>query len=285
MKKLIMIFILVLLLSGCSVFERGNYDKDRSGYVLNGDFIVNYHTNSIGEIDFFMIDRAMSYFEAIEYTSFDFERLSSETILNSVVLESELISCGITSIENIPRFIRIEEKTYFYNVRDNGYCSYDEYSFHEGGFSNDEIDNVDTVSPIEKQNRTLFSDADFHVNTFETIIFIEDISYNLGKDEWEKEIVTVMPLSYRQAGNLYEDNTDFLEELTVLELYVLENQSVNLLELREDYLDEEVNNIWNDLTIDRLGRDHEVVKTVRNKQTGDILEIIKDTLSRLGMFS
>jgi len=285
MKKLIFMFSLLLLLSGCSVFERGNYDKDRSGYVLSGDLIVNYHTNSIGEIDYFMIDQALSYFEALEYTSFDFNRLSTDTILDSIVNESELISCGITSIENIARFIRIEEKTYFYNVRDNGYCSYDEYEFVEGGFSEEDIIDVEDVSPIKKLNKTLFSETNFHVNTYETIIYIEDISYNLGKDEWEKEIVTVLPMSLRQAGNLYEDNTDFLEELTVLELYVLENQSVNLLELREDFMDEEVNNIWNESTIDRLGRDHEVVKTVRSKNTGDILEIIKDTLARLGMFS
>ena len=105
------------------------------------------------------------------------------------------------------------------------------------------------------------------------------------KEEWEKEMVTVLPMSLKQAGNMFEDNSDYFEELSVLELYVLENQSVNLLELREDYQLETVNNIWSEDTIDRLGRDHEVIKVVRSKRTAEILEIITDTLARLGMFS
>ncbi len=285
MKKLILTLSLVLLLSGCGIFERGNYDKDRAGYVLSGDFIVNYHTNSIGEIDVFMIDEVMSYYEALEYTSFEYNRLSDEVTINNAVTESELISCSITSVTKLPRFIRIEESTYFFNIRDNGYCSYDEYTFHETGFTEEITYDVEDISPIEGENVTIFSDPDFHVNTYETIIFIENIKYHIGKDEWEKEIITVLPMSSRQAGNMFEDNSDYFEELNMIELYVLDNQSVNLLELREDYLEETVNNIWSDDTIDRLGRDHEIIKTVRTKKTGDILEIIKDTLARLGMFS
>lgn len=285
MKKLILTLSLVLLLSGCGIFDRGNYDQDRAGYVLSGDFIVNYHTNSIGEIDVFMIDEVMNFYQALEYTSFNYDRLSDETTINNVVTESELISCSITSVTEIPRFLRIEESTYFFNIRDNGYCSYDEYTFHENGFTEEITYDPEDVSPIENINVTIFSDPNFNVNTFETIIFIENITFHIGKDEWEKEIVTVLPMSLRQAGNMYEDNSDYFEELNMLELYILENQSVNLLELREDYLEETVNNIWSDDTIDRLGRDHEVIKTVRTKKTGDILEIIKDTLARLGMFS
>ena len=285
MKKLILTLSLVLLLSGCGIFDRGNYDQDRAGYVLSGDYIVNYHTNSIGEIDVFMIDEVLSYYDALEYTSFDYNRLSDETTINNLVTEAELTSCSITSVTELPRFIRIEESTYFFNIRDNGYCSYDEYTFHKNGFTEEITYDVEDVSPVESINITIFSDPDFNVNTFETIIFIENISFHVGKDEWEKEIVTVLPMSMRQAGNMYEDNSDYFEELNMLELYVLENQSVNLLELREDYLDETVNNIWSDDTIDRLGRDHEVIKTVRTKKTGDIIEIIKDTLARLGMFS
>ena len=283
MKKLMVLLLSVFLLTGCSVFERGNYDKDREGYVLSGDFIVNYHTNSIGEIDVFMIDQVMSYFEALEYVDFDYSSLSSNDILDSFVSESELISCDITAATMIPRFIRIEQDTYYFNARPNGYCTYDEYDFHEEGYDNNGLD-VDTVSPIENLDKTLFSEIDFYINTFETIIYIENITYDSGKDEWEKEIVTVLPMSLKQAGNLYEDNSDYFEELNVLELYVLENQSINLLELREDYLLDTVNNIWSEDTIDQLDRDNEVVKTVRTKKTGEILDIINDTLARLGMF-
>lgn len=284
MKKLIITLLLVSILSGCSVFDRGNYDKDRSGYVLSGDFIVNYHTNSIGEIDVFMIDEVMSYFEAIEYVGFDFNRLSTNDLLDSFVSESELIACDITSATTIPRFIRIENDSYYFNARENGYCTYDEYSFHEEGYNNIDDLSVETVSPIENLNKTLFSEIDFYVNTFETVIYIENVVYDSGSDEWEKELVTVLPMSLRQAGNLYEDNSDYFEELAMLELYLLNNQSINLLELREDYELETVNNIWSDDTIDRLGRDNDVVKTVRTKKAGEILDIIKDTLARLGMF-
>lgn len=276
---------MILFLSGCGIFDRGNYDKDREGYVLKGDYIINYHTSSIGEIDVFMIDKVMSYYEALEYTSFDFNRLSDETTINNVVTEVELLSCSITSVDQLPRFIRIEERSFFFNVRENGYCTYDEYDFHEIGFTEEISYDVEDVSPVENLNITIFSDTDFYINTYQTIIYIENISYHSGKDEWEKEIITVLPMSLRQAGNMYEDNSDFFEELDVLSYYVLENQSVNLLELREDFADESVNNIWSDDTIDRLGRDHEVIKTVRNKETDEILGIIKDALTRLGMFS
>ena len=284
MKKLFILLLSVILLSGCGVFDSGNYDKDRSGYVLSGDFIVNYHTNSIGEIDVFMIDEVMSYFEALEYVDFDFERLSSNELLDAYVDESELISCNITATSMIPRFIRIEQDTYYFNSRENGYCTYDEYIFHEEGYNNIDNLDVDQVSPIENVNTTLFSEIDFYVNTFETIIYIENVAYDSGKDEWEKELVTALPMSLKQAGNMIEDNSDYFMELTVLEYYVLNNQSINLLELREDYLLDTVNNIWSEDTIDRLGRDNEVVKTVRTKKTGAILEIINDTLVRLGMF-
>lgn len=284
MKKLIIVLLFVSFLSGCSVFDRGNYDKDRQGYVLSGEFIVNYHTNSIGEIDVFMIDQVMSYFEALEYVDFDYSRLSENDLLDAFVSESELISCNITSQEMIPRFIRIEQETYYFNARENGYCTYDQYEFHEEGYDNTEELDVELVSPIENVSKTIFTNIDFYVNSFDTVIFIENVTYDSGKDEWEKEIVTVLPMSLRQAGNLYEDNSDYFEELAMLERYVLENQSINLLELREDYESEAVNNIWSNDTIDQLGRDHDVVKTVRTKKAGAILEIITDTLARLGMF-
>ncbi len=285
MKKLMITLLIIVFLSGCSVFERGNYDKDREGYVLNDNFIVHYHTNSIGEIDVFMIDEVMSYFEALDYVSFDFELLSSNELLDSFVSEEELLSCNITSTSTIPRFLRIEQDTFYFNNRGNGYCTYDEYDFHAVGYENEGALIVEETTPIENLDKTLFNDINFYVNTFETIVYIENISYNQGKDEWVKEIVTALPMSLKQAGSSYEDNTEYFEEMSVLELYVLENQSVNLLELVEDYENEEINNIWSEFTIERLGRDHEVVKTVRNKNTGEMLEIITDALARLGMFS
>ena len=72
--------------------------------------------------------------------------------------------------------------------------------------------------------------------------------------------------------------------ISIFEKYVLDNQSVNLLILKENYTDEDVNNIWDDITIDTLGRDHEMIKKVRLLNSQDIIDIINDTLSRLGMF-
>lgn len=285
MKKLMIVLLMLLFLTGCGVFERGNYDKDRSGYVLSGDLIVSYHTNSIGEIDVFLIDQVFTYFEALEYVDFDINLLDDDSLVSSIVTSNELDLCGIEHDRSIPRFIRIEDKTYYFNARDNGHCSFDQYEFHELGYS-DEVDYVvRNTSPLEDTNKTLFNYADFKVNTFETVVFIETVSFNNAAQVWEKEIVTALPMSIKQAGNVFEDNTDFVEEVAVIEMYVLDNQSVNLLVLKEDYLSEDVNNIWSEYTIDRLGRDHDIIKSVRIKKTGDILEIINDTLSRLGMFS
>ena len=283
MKKLFVIFLLTLLLTGCGVFERGNYDKERTGYVLSGDLIVSYHTNSVGEIDIFMIDQVFTYLTALEYVDFDIDSLHDE----SVVSVNELNSCGIEYSNPVPKYIRIEEKTYYFNVRDNGYCTFDEYKFYRLGVPEDDnpLAEPEDLSPIEDLNITVYKELDFNVNTFETIVFIEDLYYNTVSDEYDKEIVTVLPMSIKQAGNMFEDNTDFIEQITIMERYVLENQSINLLELKEGYEEPDVNVIWSDYTIDRLGRDHDIVKSVRIKKAGDILIIINDTLSRLGMFS
>lgn len=283
MKKLLLLLSIVIL-SGCGMFERGNYNKDRSGYVLNGNLIVSYHTNSIGEIDVFQIDQIMTLFEALEYTEFDINLLTNHDTINSFISAAELDGCGVESTTAIPRFIRIDNSTYFYNIRDNGYCTFDEYVFYEEGFTEEDDYIVEDTSPLEKTNTTLFKDADFTVNTFKIVIFIENISYNDNSNLWEKEIITVLPMSLKQAGSMYEDTISFVEEVAALEKYVLNNQSINLLVLKENYQDEDVNNIWSDETIEALGRDHEVIKKVRLDQTGDILNIIQDTLSRLGMF-
>ncbi len=116
------------------------------------------------------------------------------------------------------------------------------------------------------------------------MIFIEDINYDPIDDNWVKTIVTALPMSLSQAGDNYEEVSDIIEEMKIIENYVLTNQSVNLLVLKSDYQDEDVNNIWDDSTVDTLGRDHELVKKVRLKNTGDILDVINDALSRLGMF-
>ncbi|MFK5883373.1 MAG: lipoprotein [Candidatus Izemoplasma sp.] len=285
MKKILLVVLLVVFLSGCSILDRGNYDKDRTGYIVSGNLITGYHTNSIGVLDVFQIDQIMTFFEALEYTSFDMTNLDEEVILNSAVTTEELESCGITEIDSIPRFIRIGNDTYFYNVRDNGYCTFDQYEFNRYGYTDLETYDIMTTSPIENMNTTLFKNADFYVNTFETIIFVETIAYNFFYEVWEKYIVSSLPMSLKQSGNLFSDNSDFFNEVAAIERYVLTNQSINLLELKEDYLDEEVNNIWSDDTVDALGRDHEIIKDVRLKIVGDILDIINDTLSRLGMFN
>ena len=284
MRKLPLMLLSLLLLTGCGIFDRGNYEKDRSGFVIDGNLIVNYHTNSIGEIDVFMIDQIMTFFEALEYTGFDATTLSSNETLSSFVTIEELTSCGVESDIAIPRFLRIKTQTYFYNVRDNGYCTYDEYIFHEDGYSTDFIINPETVLPIEELNLLRFKNTDFTINTFEDILFIENIFYDSRDDIWVKEIISVLPMSLSQAGDNYSDVSEVMLEMKVIENYVLQNQSVNLLELKEDYQDENVNNIWAEETIEALGRDHELIKKVRLKNTGDILDIINDALTRLGMF-
>ena len=284
MKRLLLVALSVVLLSGCGILDRGNYEKDRTGYVLSENLIVSYHTNSIGEIDVFQIDQIMSFFEALEYSDFDNDLLSENSLFDSFVSIDDLTSCGIESTSPIPKFIRTSEGTYYYNVRDNGYCTYDEYVFHEDGYTIESIYEVDEVSPVENTNITMFKNTDFKVNTFEVILFIENIYYDESDEVWVKELVTVLPMSTKQSGNLYEDNTDFIEEISVFERYVLDNQSINLLVLRENYTDEDVNNIWAESTIDVLGRDHELIKKVRLINSQEIIDIINDTLSRLGMF-
>ena len=90
MKRALLLVMMVLLLSGCGILDRGNYDKDRTGYIVSGNLITGYHTNSIGVIDVFQIDQILTFFEAIEYTSFDVESLTEETVLNSAVTSDEL---------------------------------------------------------------------------------------------------------------------------------------------------------------------------------------------------
>jgi len=283
MKKLL-ILLSIVFLSGCGILERGNYDKNRTGYVLSENLIVKYHTNSIGEIDVFQIDQVLSFFEALDYISLDVDALSDFTAVSSFVSTSELDECGVEHTSSIPRFIRIKDKTYFYNIRENGYCTYDEYDFIEEGATNLTEYLVEDVSPVQNNNITLFKEPNFKINTYEEIIFIEEIYYNNTLDIWIKEIVTVLPMSLRQAGSIYECNCDFVDEITIIEKYVLDNQSINLLILKDNYLDEDINNIWSDYTINILGRDHDLIKSVRLDQTQSILDIIKDTLSRLGLF-
>ena len=284
MKKMVLILILTMFLTGCGVFDRGNYEKDREGFVINDGLIVKYHTNSIGEIDIFMIDYVFTFFEALDYTSFDSTILNDDPSLSSMVSPAELDSCGVEQDSAIPRFIRINDTSYYYNVRANGQCSYDAYTFDTDGFTDLSIYNVEEVSPIEPLNITKFRDADFIINPFEEIVFIETISYNAIQDRWEQELVTAIPMSYSQAGNTFDALSETMEELEILEQYVLENQSINLLQLADNYTDEDVNIIWSEDTIEALGRDHEVIKNVRLKSTDEVLNMIRDTLTRLGMF-
>lgn len=284
MKKLSLLFLFTMFLAGCGVLAGGNYDKNRNGYVQSDDILISYKTNDVGEIDVFMIDKVVSFFTALELSEYDLAELTENSIVNSFVTEEELIECGITEVTILPRFIRVDNDSYHYNIADNGLCTYDEYKFHRNGFERQAGEDVRNFSPIEPLNITRFAEGDFTINTFDNVMFIEDVRYSALGEEWEREIVTALPMSIRQQGNLYDDNSQLLQELSLLENYVLRNQSINLLEVKEDYLDENVNNIWSEDTIEILGRDHEIVKSVRLKQTKDILDVIEDTLSRLGMF-
>ena len=286
MKKVIIALISVFLLSGCGVFERGNYEKDRDGFVIKDNLIVNYHTNSVGEIDIFMIDEIMSFFEALDYASFDTSLLTTGPLIDSLVTPEELLSCNIERYNPIPRYIRIGDKTYFYNIRDNDYCTYDEYEF---GMSSDFIPNeppnfgFEDQSPVQSLDIRRFKNADFTINPFEDILFIENIFYDVDTG-WKKEIVSALPMSIIQSGSAFNDNSAQLEQFSILSFYVINNQSINLLELNEDYLTEPGTSVWSDDTIDVLGRDNEVVKKVKLLNIEEILDIINDTLGRLGMF-
>lgn len=284
MKKMLLLLLMTVLLTGCGVLDGGNYEKNRSGSVLDDDILISYHTNSVGEIDVFRIDLVMSFFEALETMSMDYSELSQEGIVKNIIVKSQLETCGITEIDSLPKYIRISNETFYFNVAENGNCSYDQYFFHRLGYSDEVIDDLEDVSPIEITYTTKFDHVDFYINTFENVVFIENIYYDSFGDEWEKDIITAVPMSVRQSGNIVEYNEDLMIELASIETYVLDNQSINLLELKEGFEDENINNIWSEDTIDRLGRDHDIIKTVRTKLTQRILDVIEDTLSRLGMF-
>ncbi len=282
--KRILVFIMLLLLSGCGVLDRGNYEKDREGFMINHGLIIQYHTSDIGEIDVFMIDKLFTFFEALDYVSFDAEKLTSNNIVSSYVTQEELSLCNVSSTRSIPRFIRITDKHYYYHVRETGYCTYDEYNFHELGFTTETSYLVKDISPIENKNITIFKDADFTMNTFKDTLFIENITYDSITDKWVRSLVTPIPMSYLQAGNAHEDLSEIMEQFHILERYVLEKQSINLLKLADDYQDDDVRMIWSEETIEALGRDHDIIKYVRFKMAGDVLDAIYDVLGGLGMF-
>jgi hypothetical protein len=283
MKKLSIIMML-LFLSGCNVLDGGNYEKNRSGFVQTDNILISYKTNSVGEVDLFMIDDLIPFLDALDKASFNSEVLSSNEALSSYVTQEELTICEITELTSIPRFIRIDNDSYYFKVSENGDCTYDEYNLHTEGFNKIDGQTTRDTSPIEGLGITRFSMPNFTINSFESVLFIEEISYSLFDQEWERRIITPLPMSVRQEGNIYEDNEQVYLEYSIIENYVIRNQSINRLELREDYLDEEVFNIWSEETIDILGRDHEMIKNVRNKQTYEILIVIEDTLGRLGLF-
>lgn len=283
MKK-ILIIVSLLFLTGCNVLDGGNYEKNRLGFVQTDNILISYKTNTIGEIDLFMIDDLVPYLDALSKADYDNSLLSKEDALSSFVSQEELDTCNIEGFESIPRFIRLDDNSYYFKVNSSGTCTYDEYEFHKKGFEKTEnLLSID-VSPIEELGITRFFDVDFTINSFESVLFIENISFQISDQEWVREIVTALPMSSRQEGDIYESNYKKLMEYGIIENYVLKNQSIKRLEVRTDYLDEEVFNIWSENTIDVLGRDHEIVKNVRSKQTKEILVVIEDTLGRLGLF-
>ncbi len=266
MKKLI-ILSLLLLLSGCGVLQRGNYSENSNGYVIDNNLVVNYHTNETGHIDMIVIDQTYSFLEALE-------SVSSLITLNdlSVVGEEDLIMCNIDVTLIVPKFIRVNDDHYYFKVNDTNSCSYDAYVLDEDDY-------------IIDSGVSFFHTIDFSINPFDMIIYVEEVHYLTESSEYVRYINSVVPMSIRQEGNLSENHDVIINEYDVISNYLIENQSINLLELREDYLDENVSNIWSDFTIDSLGRDSEIVKNVRDKNTEAVLMIIKDTLARLGMFS
>lgn len=283
MKKLLLV-TLMLFLSGCSVLDGGNYEKNREGYVQTDDVLIEYHTNSIGELDIFAIDIVVAFYDALSKAAIDYNQLSSNDVLSSIVTEEELLECGITEVNRLPRFIRLDSDSFYFKTSENGLCTYNLYDFHKNGFEVEPGQSVSNYSPINGLGTIQFEDSNFTINSFEHVLFIENIEYKAIDQEWERNIVTPVPMSVRQEGLIYEDNTDLYLELAILEGYILENQSINLLELRDNYMDEDIYNIWSERTIELLGRDNEVVKNVKTKKAQDILQAIDDTLSIIGVF-
>ncbi|MCF7925398.1 MAG: hypothetical protein K9L26_02590 [Candidatus Izimaplasma sp.] len=284
MKRYIIILITLIFLTGCGVFDRGNYEKDRSGFVINDALIVKYRTNAVGEIDVFIFDERISFFEGLALIEFDATSLSSHTTLDAFVSPEELDQCGLSYDQAIPRFLSINEETYFYHIRDNGYCSYDAYQFHPTGFDLTSGDTAENLSPIEALDIMRFNQTDFSINPFTEIVFIEDIYYDEAAAVWKKELVTVVPLSVTQAGNAYQDYSDFVRQIKIIEQYVLDNQSINLLELSETYSGDDTTMVWSEETVSYLGRNHDMIRYVDTTKIEAIITLINDTLSRLGMF-
>ncbi len=284
MKRLLIIFLFLIFLTGCGVFDRGNYEKDRQGFVINDELIVKYHTNSVGEIDLFIIDERLTFFEAVQQLSFDADTLTTHpTVTNYVTVETLSSSCGITSDVPIPKYLRINDKSYFYHIRDNGYCTYDEYVFHPLGYDSGNAD-IENTSPIENIDVMRFNRTNFSINPFTEIVAIEEIVYDHEAEEWQQTLVTVLPMSITQAGHVYVSNEDYLSQLQIIEQYLLTNQSINLLELREDFDTSESAMIWSEETVEFLGRNHDIIRYVDTRNMDQIIALINDVLSRLGMF-
>ncbi|PAT02696.1 hypothetical protein CI105_01680 [Candidatus Izimaplasma bacterium ZiA1] len=281
MRKFMILTLFVLLLSGCTILERGNYEENKEGYVFSNGLVTTYRTNFEGKLEVFLIDQTNSFFEAITIADIDLTELDDFSLVN----ETDLITCGVTEVTSMPKFIKVGDKSYVYNISNNGDCSYDEYTFHALGYTSLTEYTVSEVSPVENDYITLFRNPDFYVNPFDNIVFIENIEYNAGLITWEKSIFSPVPMSIRQEGNMFNDNQEFFDQIRILENYLLVNQSINLLVLKTDYDPLVDNTIWSEETIEKLGRDNDVIKKVKLENCADILEIITDTLSRLGMFN
>jgi len=281
MRKIMILALFILFLSGCTILERGNYEENKVGYVFSKGLVTTYRTNFEGKLEVFLIDKTNSFFEAITIADIDLSELNEFSIVN----EADLLTCGVTEVISLPKFIKVSDKSYVYNISNNGDCSYDEYTFHALGYTDETDYIIEEVSPIENDYITLFRDPDFYVNPFDDIVFIENIEYNAGLITWEKSLFSPVPMSLRQEGNMFNDNQAFFEQIRILENYLLVNQSINLLVLKTDYDPNVDNTIWSEETIEKLGRDNDVIKKVKLENCDDILEIITDTLSRLGMFN
>jgi hypothetical protein len=266
-KRLIMVTMVAMLvfLSSCGLSTRGRYVESTSGYIIKDGIIIDYHTNDLGFIDYFVIDQSLSYFEALEYISFD-ENLSE----GSYMSVSEKNTCNISYESVVPKYIQVNEEMYFMNVRDSGYCSFDQFEL---------VDNQ-----IEKSNTTLFQTIDFKSDPFSMTLYVLDLE-ELSTETYNLSVVSPLPVSFRQSGEWIEDHEVLLSEFDVLSQYVLNNQSINLLILRDDFKDENVSAIWSDETIERLGRDSDIIKVVKDKNTDVVLGVIEDAFDRLGLFS
>jgi len=266
------LLVSLIILTACSNFIRGNYKQNANGYVIYDSYIAQYNTNDSGEIDLLILDSLISYIDAIKENYFNLDGLLETDAINYYT-EEELYVCGITEEVVVPRFILLNDTRYVLQIKDNSQCSFDSYKL-----------DLIQEDPLVLQGQTLTNHIDFTINPFSEILYIEIIHVNDENEVIGQDIFQPLPMSVRQVGNHLKETQSVINQFQVLEEYVLMNQSINLLELNEDFDSEDVFQIWSEDTVETLGRNHDIIRLVQFKIADEILSIIELVMERVGMF-